>query len=293
MKAFANYHPLVLFAYFLAVLVVAMFVTNPVLQGLALLGGLLFCAMLLKGREFGKSVGFFAVMFLLVAVTNPLFSHNGVTVLFTVFQISVTAESLAYGVSMAATLVAVMLWCQCYSRVMTSDKFLYLFGRLVPKLSLVLSMALRFIPQFTRQMRKVSRAQKAMGLYSGEGYMDRIKGAMGVFLSMMSWSLEGTMETSSSMRARGYGSKERTHFSVFRFQTRDGVMLAVIAGLLGITLVGTALGYTEFAFYPVMSPVPAGGVAMAVYLAFGSLCMLPFILEGKEALVWKYCVSKI
>ena len=38
MRAFGNYHPLVLMAYFLSVLLVSMFVQNPVLQLSALLG---------------------------------------------------------------------------------------------------------------------------------------------------------------------------------------------------------------------------------------------------------------
>ena len=46
MKAFANYHPAVLLLYFLSVLLVGMFVTNPVLQLTMLLGAVLFCLML-------------------------------------------------------------------------------------------------------------------------------------------------------------------------------------------------------------------------------------------------------
>lgn len=89
-------------------------------------------------------------MFLLVAVTNPLFSHNGVTPLFYLNGNPVTLEAFVYGAAIAVMVVGVMLWCRCYSAVMTSDKFLYLFGRAIPKLALVLSMALRFIPMFKR-----------------------------------------------------------------------------------------------------------------------------------------------
>ena len=82
MRAFAEYHPLVLLIYFLSVLIVAMFVSNPVLQTLALLGGVLFCFMLQSREEIIGNMGFYIPMFVIVAVTNPLFSHNGVTPLF-------------------------------------------------------------------------------------------------------------------------------------------------------------------------------------------------------------------
>lgn len=168
MKAFANYHPAVLLLYFLSVLLVGMFVTNPVIQLTMLLGAVLFCIMCTPSGRSAGGIAFYVSMFLLVAVTNPLFSHNGVTPLFYLNGNPVTLEAFVYGAAIAVMVVGVMLWCRCYSAVMTSDKFLYLFGRAIPKLALVLSMALRFIPMFKRQLHKVSRAQKAMGLYSSK-----------------------------------------------------------------------------------------------------------------------------
>ena len=46
MKAFGNYHPTVLMTYFLSVLLVVMFVPNPVLQLSALLGACAFSAII-------------------------------------------------------------------------------------------------------------------------------------------------------------------------------------------------------------------------------------------------------
>ena len=119
MKAFANYHPAVLLLYFLSVLLVGMFVTNPVLQLTMLLGAVLFCLML-PHRSGGA--GFYVPMFLLVAVTNPLFSHNGVTPLFYLNGNPVTLEAFVYGAAIAVMVVGVMLWCACYSAVMTSAR---------------------------------------------------------------------------------------------------------------------------------------------------------------------------
>ena len=293
MKAFGNYHPMVLFIYFLSVLLISMFVTNPVLQILALLGGILFCAMLQRKGEFLGNIGFFVPLFLMVAVTNPIFSHNGVTPLFFLNGNPVTLEALLYGISIAVMVVGVMLWCKCYSEIMTSDKFLYLFGKAIPKLSLILSMTLRFIPMFKRQMHRVNRAQKAMGLYSSDSFFDKIKSAMRVLMSMISWSLENSIETSASMKARGYGVARRTNFSLFRFYMGDGILLSVSILLLGITLLGVAAGETTFYFYPQISDLNFSSFAVCVYAAFGTLSFLPFIIEVKEAALWKYYVSKI
>ena len=82
MNAFSSYHPAVLMAYFIAVLLVAMFTQNPVLLGLALLGGISFCTLLERPKDFLHNMAFYVPLFLMIAVTNPLFSHNGVTPLF-------------------------------------------------------------------------------------------------------------------------------------------------------------------------------------------------------------------
>ena len=147
-----------------------MFAANPVLSLTALLGGILFCAMLVRRSRVPGDIGFYVPLFLLVAVTNPLFSHNGVTPLFFLNGNPVTLEALLYGFALAVAVVGVLLWCKGYSEVMTGDKFLYLFGSVIPRLALVLSMALRFVPQFRRQMRRVRCAQKTMGLYAARGY---------------------------------------------------------------------------------------------------------------------------
>lgn len=293
MKAFGNYHPFVLMIYFLSVLLVAMFISNPILQTSALLGGILFCLMLQKRNKIIGNIGFYVPLFLMVAITNPLFSHNGVTPLFFLNGNPVTMEAFIYGIAIAVMVVGVMMWCKCYSEIMTSDKFLYLFGKAIPKLSLVLSMALRFIPMFKRQMHKVSRAQKAMGFYSSKSFVDKIKSSMRVFMAMIAWSLENSMETSASMKARGYGIKGRTNFSLFRFYFNDTIMLTVCILLLGITLLGTGTGEISFYYYPRISELNLSAYAITVYTAFSILSFLPFIIEVRESLVWKYYISKI
>lgn len=293
MKAFARYHPAVLFVYFLAVLLIAMFVSNPVLQLCALMGGALFGCMLEKRRELPGIAGFCILMFLLICVTNPLFSHSGVTPLFFLNGNPVTLEAIVYGAAIAVMVIGVLLWCRCYSRIMTVDKQLFLFGRALPQLSLILSMALRFIPLLKRQMHRVSAAQKAMGLYTAQNPIGRLRSAVRVFAALVAWSLENSLDTAASMKARGYGLPERTQFSLFRFGAADGVLLSVCVGLLGLILACTAAGAVRFAYYPRLDALPMSPVSGTVYGAYAVLTLLPFILEVKEALLWKYSVSKI
>lgn len=293
MKAFGSFHPLVLMVYFLSVLLFSMFVPNPVLQAEALVFGILFCLTLQKRSEIKGNILFYLPLFLMVAITNPLFSHNGVTPLFFMNGNPITLEAIIYGVALAVMIIGVLLWCKCYSEIMTSDKFLYLFGRAIPKLSLILSMAIRFIPMFKRQFKKVSHAQKAMGLYSTGSFVCKIKSCGRVFAAMIAWSLENSIDTAASMKARGYGIKGRTNFSLFKFKRNDLFMLLACILFSLATLIAVGMGETSFYYYPRITALSLTPVAIVAYIAFGILSFLPFAVEMKETIVWKYCVSKI
>ncbi|MEG1317234.1 MAG: energy-coupling factor transporter transmembrane protein EcfT, partial [Oscillospiraceae bacterium] len=80
-----------------------------------------------------------------------------------------TLEAIVYGFASAALLASVMCWFSCYNAVMTSDKFVCLFGRIIPSLSLLLSMCLRFVPKFKAQIKEVSNAQRCVGRDASNG----------------------------------------------------------------------------------------------------------------------------
>lgn len=60
-------------------------------------------------------------------------------------------------------LVSIILWFFSYNIVMTSDKFIYLFGRIIPVGSLVFSMVLKFVPSFNQKMKTIRNGQKSIG----------------------------------------------------------------------------------------------------------------------------------
>lgn len=292
MKVFANFHPISLAVYFLCVIALTAFAANPVIQAVSLLGAALFCAVLFGRAGLGANIGFYLPLFILITLTNPLFSHDGVTPLFFMNGNPVTAEAFAYGASIAAAIVAVMLWCKCLCEVMTTDKSVYLFGRMIPKTGLILAMTLRFIPTFKRRAKRIARAQSAMGMYASRGIVDRVRGALRVFTATVAWSLESAMDAADSMKARGYGRGKRSTFSIFKFGRADAVMLAATLLLTACAVFGAARGSTAFRFYPRITPLDLSAPAVAVYAAFAALAFFPFIFEVKEALVWRYFVSK-
>ena len=229
---------------------------------------------------------------LLAALVNLAFNHEGATILaYLPSGNPLTLESIAYGFAAAAMLAAVVLWFSCWNTVMTSDKLMHLFGRVVPALSLLLSMTLRFVPRFQAKLREVTAARRGMGLYAEKGRLQKLKSAVTVFSVMVTWSLENAVETADSMKSRGYGLPGRTAFSLYRYSRRDRLLL------LWLTLCGTyiaagwALGGVKWRYYPtargVLTPYSA-----SVLLAYFLLCLTPVLLQRKEARTWSSIASK-
>ncbi|MHB8061904.1 MAG: energy-coupling factor transporter transmembrane component T, partial [Ruminiclostridium sp.] len=190
--------------------------------------------------------------------------------------------------------ITVILWFSCYNAVMTSDKFIYLFGKIIPALSLIFSMVLRFVPRYTAQIKVISNAQKCIGRDVSQGsIIKRAQNGIKILSMMTTWALENAIETADSMKSRGYGLPKRTSFSLFRFDSRNKAAFITIAGLIVIVSVGAAMGQNTMRFFPSIKSIKITPFSVSVYIAYFILCMLPVIINILEEIKWKHIESKI
>ena len=290
MRQFSDYNPAAVAVWFFSVTGIAMFCSYPPLTVITALGGILFY-LLGAGFSHGKTHLFFGMLFLVLALANPVISHNGVTVLFVLNHNPVTLEALLYGINSAAMIVGVLYWFRSFTRIMTSEKLLYLTGMLTPKLSLVLSMALRFVPLLRRQSEKIHDSQLALGLYREDTMPDLIKGKMREFSILITWALENGITTADSMTARGYGIRHRSTYRRFRFQAGDILLLGMTAVLLGICAYVIHRGAFAFAFYPAVTMQPPGYLTVCGLLSYAVLVLLPFGIEMEVGIRWRSLLS--
>ena len=284
---FSQCHPGVNALYFALVLGFTMFFTHPVSLALSLGSALAYGAVLRGKRSLLRSLGYTLPIFLLAAVLNPAFNHQGATILaYLPSGNPLTLESILYGLAAAGMLAAVLVWFSCCTQVMTADKFVYLFGRVIPALSLILSMTLRFIPRFTRQLRSVSQAQRCVGRDVADGSpIRRLRRGITVLSIVVTWSLEDAIQTADSMKGRGYGLSGRTAFSLYRLDDRDRGLLLWLAFCGLYVAAGWISGGLAWRYYPTVQGVLTGAFPLSVQAVYLTLCLTPSVLALHEAQV--------
>lgn len=293
MNRFLKTHPVSMLVYFISVIGISMVCKSPIIQLISLFGAASYAVWLTKGREFLSQLAFFVTLFLLISVTNPLFVHNGKTPLFFMNGNPVTLEAVICGMSIAVMIISVILWFSCMTRVMTSDKFYFIFSRISPKLALVFSMALNFIPKLKKSYKDTEKAHKTLGIYSTDSRVDRLKLKLKTMSSVVSQSAENSIETSASMNARGYGDKKRTSCFVKKFTAFDFFVMVISLAVFTAEIIFMLNKTLAFEFYPTFSKITIEINGVIAYSGCFVLCFLPVIIEITESLKWKYFVSKI
>lgn len=294
-STFANYHPVINFLFFCGVIGIGIFLIHPVFLSISMVASLTY-ALLLGGKGTLRFfLCFLLPMMVLVVIVNPLINQQGDTILFYYTQSRyVSLEAAVYGLLMGFMLSSVLLWFSCYNKIMTSDKFVFLFGKLMPAVSLIFSMVMRFVPNYKMQIKKISDGQKCIGRDVSNGSVrEKVRHGIKIVSVMFTWALENAIDSADSMRCRGYGAAARSTFSIYRFDRRDLISGIVLLLAAGIVLAGAVMGACAVSFYPHIAMAEAGGMELASYLAYAVLCFFPVIVEIKEVVVWRRLQSKI
>ena len=292
---FLRFHPIVNFLYFFLVIGFSMFFLHPVYMIITISAALSYSIMLLGIRGVKFSCVAMLPMLLVVACINPLFNHEGATILMYLKNGNpMTLESIIYGFVSGTMIITVILWFVCYNQIMTSDRFIFLFGKIIPSLSLIFSMVLRFVPLYRARIKVISNAQKCIGNDVSDGNLiQKAKNGIKILSIMTTWALENGIETSDSMRARGYGLKGRTAFSNFVMTTRDKIILAILLVLAGIVFGGSFFGLAKVQYFPNIKYTGFGLKNMVCYSAYFLLAYTPIVINIVEELKWKYFTSKV
>ena len=268
--------------YFLGAVAFTVVGLHPVLLGLSFLSALAYYGCTAGGGRALKSLGAVVPFLLLYCVVNPLLNNRGATELFRLWGRSVTLESVLYGLLSSLMLLCVLLWFGCMQQSLDSDRLTGLLSGVLPVIGLMLGLILRFIPYL-----------RTLGVSAGRGGLRRRMRTGGVLLSAaLSLSLEETLDTAVSMRARGFELRGRRR-APLRFQRMGaGACAAVLACAAGVTA-AFAFGLLRFSSMPTLSRVSFSPLHILAYALCGLYFNIPLLYNAVEDARWKYSQSKI
>ncbi|MBE6783860.1 MAG: hypothetical protein E7536_07585 [Ruminococcaceae bacterium] len=311
---FKSYHPWVNVMFFISVITFGMLFLHPVCLFVSFFASV--CLDIrLKGKKAVKEIFTFILpMLIFVTLINGIFNHYGMTVLYEISNgNNITLEAYIYGFVLGLTVVTTMLWFFCFNEIVTADKIMFVLGKGIPKLALVVTMALRFVPLYRRKYTEISQAQKGfMQSDDDKKILNRIRNAVKSVSILVTWALENAIQTSDSMRARSYGENKRSFYSRFRFTKSDGIVMTtmIIADIVVAVCKfknGLYASYNPYILInsrkdfgityiikeinTVINPLTAFEIITVVFYIL--LCFLPLIIDLKEELNWRRLKSKI
>lgn len=292
MSEIRRMHPLPVFLCMAGVITFTAFAMDPIISLLSFVS-VVWMHVVTEKRYTWKEVLMMAGGTLAIALVNPLFSHNGATVLFFLNGNAVTLEAILYGLHISFMIMTVLLWGRILSDYLTSDIILYLVARVSGKAALLLSLVLRLIPSYIRQCKERYAVQRSIGLFGAGSLYEQIKGGLLLFSGLVTWAMEHSVETADSMLAREYGRGRRSNYHSYRFGASD-IFLQAFVLLTGSAIsVGIVCMPDCFTFYPNLLVEVNEAGSVFYYIVFGLLAgtMPAAVTIGR--LRWNYYERRI
>lgn len=284
MDRFSKFNPRVTFLFFALITVLTLVLFNPVYLAISFVSALCYKIKLEGKGAMSYFIKFIAPLMLLVTLFNMLFTHYGVTALFTAFDMNFTLEGLFYGLCQSIMISSLILWFSCYSQVVTAERFLAVFGKIAPNSAFVFSMVLSFIPRLRKNAAEIDDARLLL-----DDEKSRFRRSIKNFSALLSLTLEQSIEVSDSMKARGFG-KGRTSYSKYNFSLGDGVCIAAELIVFAVLCVMKALGKMTFIFEPIIRMDHISVLSIVLFTLFS---FLPLIVDLTEDIRWFYLKQKI
>ena len=273
-------HPAVNLIFFVSVIFGSLAFQHPVFLGISFA-----CAFVYSLKRNGiKALVFNLCLIPCIAAFALYYSslnHFGMTVLRQNFiGNNMTVESLVYGVVLGASAAGAVMWMSCVYSVFSSDKVVYLFGSVSPRLSLFLAILLRMVPRIKGEARRIHTARKGLGRGIHQGSLwQRMKNGIRIFSMLISWIIGSLATMSDSMRSRGSMLRGRKAFSIYRFDNRDRAYVIALFACLTLTGMAMLLGLTDMVYDPRILWEPIRAADLPLCAGYTVLCLMPLGLE--------------
>lgn len=278
---FELYHPGLLLVYALMSPIFAMLTSHPFYIFINVCMCLFIHGFYFGAVQTGKSAAVMSICIFTVALFNFCFNTRGMHILFRIGQHPFTLESLLYGLASGGMLAAVILWFQCFNKIVSNEKFLYLFGKRLPGTALLLSMILKLFPDTRYRMKCIRYADKETVGRDAVPILHRVRKGLRQLSVLLEWTMEDSIEKADSMKARGYGEGARSCWQRYTWSRGDTALGIVMIAAIAVSLAGIISYNAELRWYPVIETGGRGGFLAVSGICYAGFLVLPLLVEMK------------
>lgn len=286
---FFYYHPSCEFLFFFFVISVSMAVHNPFFLAISFFTSFAYLLRLKGKSALLQMFKFILPLLVIVTVLNGFMNSYGFTVLFELpWGNSVTAEALFYGFCQGLVFTSVIMWFMCYNEILTSEKFLYLFGKIFPNITLMISMILRFIPHFKQKSEEIRQSRQGAGIRKEKKWAESIA----VFSTLVSYCLESSISLSLSMKSKGYPSEKRKPYCRYKFKSKDWKYILITSANVLVVSACIFSGKSMFLFEPELY-FENSLLFVLSCICFFVVCISPLAIDLTEDFKWRILKLKM
>lgn len=281
-----------------SVVVLAMLIDHPIILLLVFFSTLPVVAVGRIWRQWLFIMQMAIWMGLVVVVVNSLANPGGITVIWQSWfsvpvlgHITIRLEPVVYGLFMVVRLMAIISAFSVLTFTVRPDELLeaMLEMRLPYKTAMVATLSTRFVPTMLGDVMRITDAQRSRGLEMDKGSIfSRLRNRMSILPSMLSLSLERTIQLAEAMEARAFGSQQnRTRFFRIGYRKVDVTAIGVIVAVLAVTLCLFFSGDISYEYFPSLQGfgLSIKGIVMSAVIVLGLSCLAllaRFASRGQE-----------
>lgn len=280
-------HPATYIIYYITLIIFAFLFTNPYYS--LTFAICIITLIRIQGiqKEFKGTIKGFIIMGIMIAIINPLISYQGTTRIYLWGNYFITLESVIYGIILAFCLILTLFAFISFNKAVSYQNLLYIFSKKFPTVSIVIIMALRFIPLLNNRLGEINKLHDFENENSEKkGLINKIKNLIDSLTVMISWIFEESMITTKSMKARGYKTANRTSYLFYKINRIDIIFILFIVITATLSILGLVYGDGRIDIYPTIN-FSFDQFPLNIYYFSFLFLLLPLIyLEVKEEMVW-------
>ena len=194
------------------------------------------------------------IMLLLITVVFNLFLTPG-EVIWSAGIFHITKEGLFLSLRMGIRLIYLVVGSSIVTLSTTPNQLTNAMEALlrplnkihvpVHEISMMMSIALRFIPILMEETDKIMKAQIARGAdFESGGIVQRVRNMIPLLVPLFISAFRRANDLAMAMEARCYhGGEHRTQMKPLRYQKRDYIAFGILAGYMGAAVLSRILGF--------------------------------------------------